>query len=56
MKKKIFTTIGLMSGTSMDGVDLSAIKSDGYNNLLSIFMINIMNLMMNLQSINYFKR
>ena len=29
MKKKIFTSIGLMSGTSMDGVDLSVIKSDG---------------------------
>ncbi len=29
MKKKIFTAIGLMTGTSMDGVDLSIIKSDG---------------------------
>ena len=29
MKKKIFTSIGLMSGTSLDGVDLSVIKSDG---------------------------
>ena len=29
--KKIYTAIGLMSGTSMDGVDLSIIKSDGKN-------------------------
>jgi len=31
MKKKILTSIGLMSGTSMDGVDISVIKSDGFN-------------------------
>ncbi len=37
MKKKIFTSIGLMSGTSMDGVDLSVIKSDGNDQFSSIF-------------------
>ena len=31
MKKKLFTSLGLMTGTSIDGVDLSIIKSDGIN-------------------------
>ena len=31
MKKKIFTSLGQMSGTSMDGVDLSLIETDGYD-------------------------
>ena len=29
MKQKLFTSMGLMSGTSMDGVDISIIQSDG---------------------------
>ena len=36
MKKKVYTAIGLMTGTSMDGVDLSLIKSDGNNEFESI--------------------
>jgi len=39
MKKKIFTSIGLMSGTSMDGIDLSVIKSDGNDQFSSIYDI-----------------
>ena len=29
MKKKLFNSLGIMSGTSMDGVDISLIKTDG---------------------------
>ena len=36
MKKKLYIAIGLMSGTSMDGVDASLIKSDGFNQFTNI--------------------
>jgi len=36
MKKKVFIALGLMTGTSMDGVDLSLIRSDGFTEFTSI--------------------
>ena len=37
MKKKFLISLGLMSGTSMDGVDLSIIKSDGFNEVDQLY-------------------
>ena len=36
MKKKVFNALGLMTGTSIDGIDLSLIKSDGKVEFTSI--------------------
>ena len=38
MKKKLLNCLGMMSGTSMDGVDISLIKTDGENFFESLTM------------------
>lgn len=36
-KKKIYKVIGVMTGTSMDGVDVSLCSTDGTNKISIIF-------------------
>jgi 1,6-anhydro-N-acetylmuramate kinase len=42
--EKIYSALGLMSGTSMDGIDASIIKSNGEDNMRQ-FLINILSTM-----------
>ncbi len=37
MKKKFFYSLGIMSGTSIDGLDVSLIESDGKSKVINIF-------------------
>ena len=39
---KIYTAMGLMSGTSSDGVDVSIIKSDGNQEFSILFDISLL--------------
>ncbi len=67
MKNKLYTAIGLMSGTSMDGVDVSLIKSDGINQFINILdeyfeyteslqlqLVKLRNLILNIDNLNQY--
>ena len=43
MKKKEYCSLGIMSGTSLDGLDFSLVKTDGKFNIKTL-VNNIMNL------------